>query len=97
MLEKLNIEVFSMREIDDLGIKEVWDELFIWNYFSVRAICTTIYLPIIFFKFIVTNKQVARQALKKINPQFSRPLHVSFDIDVLDPSEAPATGTPGKS
>ena len=25
MLEKLNIEVFSMREIDDLGIKEVWD------------------------------------------------------------------------
>ena len=23
MLEKLNIEVFSMREIDDLGIKEV--------------------------------------------------------------------------
>ena len=62
-----------------------------------RLICTTIYLPIIFFKFIVTNKQVARQALKKINPQFSRPLHVSFDIDVLDPSEAPATGTPGKS
>jgi len=59
MLEKFNIEVFSMREIDDLGIKEV-----------------------------------ARQALKKINPQFSRPLHVSFDIDVLDPSEAPATGTP---
>ena len=42
------------------------------------------------------NFQVARQALKKINPQFSRPLHVSFDIDVLDPSEAPATGTPGE-
>jgi len=59
MLDKLNISVFSMREIDDLGIKEV-----------------------------------ARQALKIINPQFSRPLHVSFDVDVLDPSEAPATGTP---
>lgn len=59
VLDDLNISVFSMREIDDLGIKEV-----------------------------------ARQALKIINPQFSRPLHVSFDIDVLDPSEAPATGTP---
>ena len=54
MLEKLNIEVFSMREIDDLGIKEVWDELFIWNYFSGRT--TTIYVLIIFFKFIITNK-----------------------------------------
>ena len=39
---------------------------------------------------------MARKALKIINPQFSRPLHVSFDIDVLDPFEAPATGTPGK-
>ena len=41
--------------------------------------------------------QVTRQALKIINPQYSRPLHVSFDIDVLDPGEAPATGTPGNA
>ena len=34
MLEKLNIEVFSMREIDDLGIKEVSDKSFIMKYFS---------------------------------------------------------------
>lgn len=33
-------------------------------------------------------------ALKKINPDGTRPLHLSFDIDALDPSEAPATGTP---
>ena len=38
MLEKLNIEVFSMREIDDLGIKEVSDKLFIRKYFSGRTV-----------------------------------------------------------
>ena len=102
MLEKLNIEVFSMREIDDLGIKEVSDKSFIMKYFSGQTvncfvIWAMIYVPLISFIFIITNNKVARQALKKINPQFSRPLHVSFDIDVLDPSEAPATGTPGKS
>ena len=31
MLEKLNIEVFSMREIDDLGIKEVSTKVNIIN------------------------------------------------------------------
>ena len=29
-----------------------------------------------------------------INPDNELPLHVSLDIDVLDPKEAPATGTP---
>ena len=54
----------------------------------------TAFVPI--FRYIFSRYfKVARQALKIINPQFSRPLHVSFDIDVLDPSEAPATGTPG--
>ena len=86
-----------MREIDDLGIKEVSDKSFIMKYFSGQNIWAMIYVPLISFIFIITNNKVARQALKKINPQFSRPLHVSFDIDVLDPSEAPATGTPGKS
>ena len=37
MLEKLNIEVFSMREIDDLGIKEVSDKSFIRKYFTCRT------------------------------------------------------------
>ena len=31
-----------------------------------------------------------------INPSKKLPLHVSLDIDVLDPIEAPATGTRGK-
>jgi arginase family enzyme len=34
-------------------------------------------------------------ALELLNPDGSRPLHVSFDIDALDPIEAPATGTKG--
>ena len=39
--------------------------------------------------------QVTRRALEIINPDKKLPLHVSLDIDVLDPSEAPATGTRG--
>jgi arginase len=38
---------------------------------------------------------VVKRALHLINPNGDRPLHVSFDIDSLDPSEAPATGTKG--
>lgn len=38
---------------------------------------------------------VLHMALNKIDPQNSKSLHVSFDIDVLDPLEAPSTGTPG--
>lgn len=33
-------------------------------------------------------------ALNKIDPNESKSLHVSFDIDSLDPLEAPCTGTP---
>lgn len=40
-------------------------------------------------------KDVVKRALRSINPNNDRPLHVSFDIDVIDPIEAPATGTPG--
>lgn len=38
---------------------------------------------------------VIHMALNKIDPDNLRSLHVSFDIDVLDPLEAPSTGTPG--
>jgi len=34
------------------------------------------------------------EALQAINPAGTRPLHVSFDIDALDPNYAPSTGTP---
>lgn len=39
---------------------------------------------------------VIRMALHKIDPGANRSLHVSFDIDSLDPLEAPSTGTAGK-
>jgi len=39
-------------------------------------------------------KEAVRYALSKIDPENKRHLHVSFDIDALDPSEAPSTGTP---
>lgn len=38
---------------------------------------------------------MTRKALEIINPDNNLPLHVSLDIDVLDPTEAPATGTKG--
>ncbi|CAH8446750.1 unnamed protein product [Heterobilharzia americana] len=36
---------------------------------------------------------VIKQALKAVNPRLDRPIHLSFDIDALDPSVAPSTGT----
>ncbi|XP_078040453.1 arginase [Augochlora pura] len=36
---------------------------------------------------------VVNMAIKKIDPHDSKSLHVSFDIDSLDPLEAPSTGT----
>lgn len=38
---------------------------------------------------------VIYMALNKIDPDNSKSLHVSFDIDSLDPLEAPSTGTAG--
>lgn len=36
---------------------------------------------------------VMAHALRAIDPQGNRPIHLSFDIDALDPSIAPSTGT----
>ncbi|OQR70077.1 arginase [Tropilaelaps mercedesae] len=38
--------------------------------------------------------KVTEMALDKIDPQGRKALHVSFDIDALDPIVAPSTGTP---
>jgi len=38
--------------------------------------------------------KVVEMALDRINPDRSRPIHLSFDVDALDPSVAPSTGTP---
>jgi arginase len=38
--------------------------------------------------------QVVEMALDRVNPDRSKPIHLSFDVDALDPSVAPSTGTP---
>ncbi|XP_042860094.1 arginase, hepatic-like [Penaeus japonicus] len=37
---------------------------------------------------------VLRMCFEHLKPSETRPLHISFDIDALDPGEAPSTGTP---
>lgn len=37
---------------------------------------------------------VVRRALDAVNPHRDRPIHLAFDVDALDPSVAPSTGTP---
>lgn len=38
--------------------------------------------------------KVVEMALDHINPSRDLPIHLSFDVDALDPSVAPSTGTP---
>lgn len=38
--------------------------------------------------------QVVQMALDHVNPSRNLPIHLSFDVDALDPSVAPSTGTP---
>ncbi|KAH8117052.1 Ureohydrolase [Phellopilus nigrolimitatus] len=38
--------------------------------------------------------RVVEMALDHVNPKRERPIHLSFDVDALDPSVAPSTGTP---
>lgn len=38
--------------------------------------------------------KVVDLALDHVNPNRNLPIHLSFDVDALDPSVAPSTGTP---
>jgi arginase len=38
--------------------------------------------------------KVVQMALDHVNPNRDAPIHLSFDVDALDPSVAPSTGTP---
>ncbi|KAI0032835.1 arginase [Vararia minispora EC-137] len=38
--------------------------------------------------------QIVEMALDRINPGRDKPVHLSFDVDALDPTVAPSTGTP---
>lgn len=39
-------------------------------------------------------KEVVERALNQIDPSGVRPIHLSFDVDAMDPTLTPATGTP---
>jgi arginase len=41
--------------------------------------------------------KVVEMALDCVNPNRDLPIHLSFDVDALDPSVAPSTGTPVRS
>lgn len=41
--------------------------------------------------------RVVDMALDHVNPSRDLPIHLSFDVDALDPSVAPSTGTPVNS
>ncbi|KAF9997465.1 Arginase, catabolizes arginine to ornithine and urea [Modicella reniformis] len=38
--------------------------------------------------------KVVEMAVEHVSPGRTRPIHLSFDVDALDPSVAPSTGTP---
>jgi len=38
--------------------------------------------------------EIVRRAIADVSHNYSRPIHLSFDIDGLDPTVAPSTGTP---
>merc|ERR1711976_1095364 len=38
--------------------------------------------------------RVLDEALAAVNPKLDRPIHLSYDIDSLDPAVSPSTGTP---
>lgn len=39
-------------------------------------------------------REVLDMALKSVDPEGVKPIHVSFDVDALDPAHTPSTGTP---
>jgi arginase len=41
--------------------------------------------------------KVVELALDAVNPNRDLPIHLSFDVDALDPTVAPSTGTPVRS
>ena len=38
--------------------------------------------------------RVVEMALEHVNPKMNKPIHLSFDVDAMDPDICPATGTP---
>ncbi|WAR19044.1 ARGI-like protein [Mya arenaria] len=39
-------------------------------------------------------KEILKKALDAVDPTGTKPIHVSFDVDAMDPTHTPSTGTP---
>nr|CAD7260409.1 unnamed protein product [Timema shepardi] len=78
----------SIKQFAYIGLRSVDEyERVIMDKYSITAFG----MEDIEYKGIVN---VVNEALQSIDPLSILPLHVSFDIDCLDPLEAPSTGTP---
>nr|CAD7395459.1 unnamed protein product [Timema cristinae] len=78
----------SIKQFAYIGLRSVDEyERVIMDKYSITAFG----MEDIEYKGIVN---VVNEALQSIDPLSTLPLHVSFDIDCLDPLEAPSTGTP---
>nr|CAD7199524.1 unnamed protein product [Timema douglasi] len=79
----------SIKQFAYIGLRSVDEyERVIMDKYSITAFG----MEDIEYKGIVN---IVNEALQSIDPLSMLPLHVSFDIDCLDPLEAPSTGTPG--
>ncbi|XP_077986199.1 arginase-1-like [Glandiceps talaboti] len=80
--------VISAKDVAYIGVRSI-DE-------GERAI--TDMLGMNCFSIDVVDKlgivEVVEKAINSVNPNGDRPIHLSFDIDSLDPNEAASTGTP---
>ncbi|ODV62476.1 arginase [Ascoidea rubescens DSM 1968] len=74
------IAYIGLRDVDD-GEKKILRELNIAAYSMYHV-----------DKYGINN--VVQMALRKINPHNDRPIHLSYDVDAIDPLYVPATGTP---
>lgn len=79
-LDKSSLAYIAIRDLDN------WEKVFLDNlnikYYTMDDIDR------------LGIRETTRLALDSINPNQDRPLHVSFDIDSIDPVHAPSTGTP---
>ncbi|MCO4793036.1 MAG: arginase [Bacteriovoracaceae bacterium] len=81
-LDPKNIVVIGARDIDEGEVKLLTENgICVYTSKEVKAYGV---------------EQVIKEATKKLDPWGKDPFHISFDIDGIDPSYAPSTGTPAK-
>lgn len=80
-LSTQNLAYIGLRDVDDPE-QEILATYSIMNYTAERA------------KRIGDMKTIVRDILDKLDPTGIHPIHLSFDVDGIDPLYMPSTGTP---